>query len=159
MTSWPERRGIGCATPVVLLAMMLSGCSASALQPPARQPVADTVSGAAAPRPVVSGTATYRERIALPPGAEFEAVIEDVSKAGAPAVVLARIGLKPAGVPIPFSIAYDPARLDPRARYSVRARILVDGRLWFASDTIHPVLRDAGESRVDILLRRVHSAP
>jgi putative lipoprotein len=34
----------------------------------------------------VSGTATYRERIALPPDAVFIAVLADVSRADAPAV-------------------------------------------------------------------------
>ena len=34
---------------------------------------------------VIEGTATYRERMALPPGAVFEATLEDVSRADAPA--------------------------------------------------------------------------
>jgi putative lipoprotein len=158
MTSPPERWSGARAAAVVLLAMALSGCATSSLQPSASARAPDRTP-AAAPRPVVSGMATYRERIALPAGAVFEAVIEDISKAGAPAVELARARSKPAGVPIPFSIDYDPAALDPRARYSVRARILVDGRLWFTSDTIHPVLRNAGDTRVDILMRRVQSVP
>ena len=36
-------------------------------------------------RGTVTGTATYRERMALPANAVFEAVLEDVSKADAPA--------------------------------------------------------------------------
>src|SRR4029434_1841710 len=36
----------------------------------------------------VKGTATYRERMALPPNAIFEATLEDVSKADAPAEVI-----------------------------------------------------------------------
>lgn len=48
----------------------------------------------------VKGTATYRERIALTPDAVFEAMLEDVSRADAPAVVIGsvRIG-KPGQVP------------------------------------------------------------
>ena len=34
---------------------------------------------------MIKGTATYRERMALPPGAMFEATIEDVSRADAAA--------------------------------------------------------------------------
>jgi putative lipoprotein len=97
--------------------------------------------------------------MALPPGAVFEAVIEDISKADAPSVVLGRTGATSIQVPVSFSIPYDPAKLDPRARYSVRARILVEGHLWFTSDTVHPVLRDAGDTRVEIVMRRVASAP
>jgi uncharacterized lipoprotein YbaY len=36
-----------------------------------------------APETTVTGTATYRERIALPAGAVFEAILEDVSRADA----------------------------------------------------------------------------
>jgi len=38
----------------------------------------------------IEGTATYRERIAMPPGAEFEAVLQDVTRADAPAMEIAR---------------------------------------------------------------------
>jgi putative lipoprotein len=142
-----------------LLALAVAGCAAPAVPAaPASAPTA--VSGA---RPTtaasVTGTATYRERMALPPDAVFEAVIEDISKADAPAVVLGRTRVASVQVPVSFSIPYDPAKLDPRARYSVRTRILVEGRPWFTSDTVHPVLRDAGDSRVDIVMRRVASAP
>jgi hypothetical protein len=44
-------------------------------------------------------TAAYRERIALPPDAVFEAVLQDVSKADAPATVLGRAAIDPAGAP------------------------------------------------------------
>jgi len=142
-----------------LLAFAIAGCAAPVV-PAAPGSAPTAVSGA---RPTaaasVTGTATYRERMALPPDAVFEAIIEDVSKADAPAVVLGRTQVTSIQVPVSFSIAYDPAKLDPRARYSVRTRILVEGRLWFTSDTRHPVLRDAGDTRVDIVMRRVASAP
>jgi putative lipoprotein len=35
----------------------------------------------------VKGTANYRERMALPPGAVFEATLEEVSKADAPSEI------------------------------------------------------------------------
>lgn len=58
----------------------------------------------------VTGTAVYRERIALPPGAVFEATLEDVSLADATAEVLGRARVARAGqVPIAFAISYDPA--------------------------------------------------
>jgi putative lipoprotein len=38
----------------------------------------------------VRGTVTYRERLALPPDAVFEATLEDVSRAYVPAEVLGR---------------------------------------------------------------------
>ena len=60
----------------------------------------------------VTGTAMYRERIALPPDAIFEAVLEDMSRADAPAVVIGRTRLdKPGQPPFKFSIEYDPRKL------------------------------------------------
>ncbi len=47
----------------------------------------------------LSGTATYRERIALPPDAVFEATLEDVSKADARAVVIGRVRIEAPGNP------------------------------------------------------------
>jgi hypothetical protein len=73
----------------------------------------------------VQGTATYRERMALPAGAVLEAVIEDVSRADAPAAMVARTRVvSPGQPPIAFTIAYDPARILADNRYAVRARIL-----------------------------------
>ena len=68
----------------------------------------------------IHGTATYRERLALPPSAAFEATLEDVSRADAPADVLARTRLSPAGnPPIRFEIAVDLARIRPDRHYAV----------------------------------------
>lgn len=47
----------------------------------------------------IKGTATYRERMALPPAAVFEATIEDVSRADAPASVVARTRITSPGNP------------------------------------------------------------
>ena len=63
----------------------------------------------------VTGTASYRERIALPPGAVFEAVLEDVSVADAPARELGRATVAdPGNPPFAFDIGFDPA--EHRAR-------------------------------------------
>jgi putative lipoprotein len=105
----------------------------------------------------VRGTATYRERIALPANAVFEASLEDVSRAGAPAELIARVrNEQPGNPPIPFVIAYDPGRINQSHTYAVRARILVDDRLWFATDQHYPVLTAGRGSDVQLLLRRAN---
>ena len=107
---------------------------------------------------VVTGTATYRERIALPPNAVFEATLQDVSVADAPSAEIARTTIdRPPQVPIPFTIAIDPARVDPRRTYSVRGTILVDGKPWFTSDVAYPVLTRGAGSSVTMLLKRTAS--
>jgi putative lipoprotein len=61
--------------------------------------------------------------------------------------------------PIHFTIPYDPGKIDAGRHYAVRAVIRVEGKLWFTSDMVYPVLtRGAGHS-VDMLLRRVATAP
>ena len=62
----------------------------------------------------IQGTATYRERMSLPPAAVFEATLEDVSRADAPATVVATTRVpSPGQPPIAFSISYDQARDRP----------------------------------------------
>ena len=103
----------------------------------------------------VKGTATYRERLALPPEAVFEATLEDVSKADAPADVMGQARIeRPGNPPIRFEIPYDPARINPSHRYAVRARILVGGELFFITDQSYPVLTGGQGNEVALLLRR-----
>ena len=103
----------------------------------------------------VRGTAMYRERVALPPNAVFEAILEDVSRADAKAEVLGRERIESPSVPIRFEIPYDPSRIDERHAYAVRAWILVGGDLRFTSDTVYPVLTRGAGDEVEILLRGV----
>jgi uncharacterized lipoprotein YbaY len=108
----------------------------------------------------MKGTATYRERMALPPNAVFEATLEDVSRADAPAEVIARARIEhPSNPPIPFEITYDPSRINPSHRYAVRARILVDGKLYFTTGKHYQVLTAGQSTDVALLLRRGRFRP
>jgi uncharacterized lipoprotein YbaY len=95
----------------------------------------------------VSGTAAYRQRVAMPPEAVLTVRVEDVSRAGAPATVMAesREAFGSRQVPIPFTLKVPRSAIDPRARYSVRATITVNGQLAFTTDTHQPVL--TGEAK------------
>ncbi|MEB3362496.1 MAG: YbaY family lipoprotein [Synechococcaceae cyanobacterium] len=89
----------------------------------------------------LSGTASYRERIALPPDAVFEAVLIDAALADAPARELGRVRLQPAGQPpFRFTIPYRDADVTPAGRYAVRATVRQGERLLFTTDTFTPVL-------------------
>jgi putative lipoprotein len=102
----------------------------------------------------LEGTAAYRERIALPPDAVFEAVLEDVSRADAAAEVLGRARIDPAGQPpFRFQIVYQDAMVRPGHRYAVRATVRHRGRLLFASDRGYPVLA-GGNAPLEIMLVR-----
>jgi putative lipoprotein len=104
---------------------------------------------------VVTGTATYRERIALPPEAVFEATLEDVSRLDAPADVIGRTRLEsPGQPPFRFSIKYDPARIQESRMYAVRARVTAGDRLMFFTNRSYPVLTRGNGTEVTMLLRR-----
>lgn len=113
---------------------------------------------------VIRGTASYRERLMLPPQAVFEARLEDVSRADAPSRVLGKSQITGASSPVRFEIPYLPEMISARSRYSVSARITVDGELWFVNDTRTPVFADAasvpvgGVREVDLALVRVTRA-
>jgi len=101
----------------------------------------------------VKGGVIYRERMALPPTAEVEVELQDISRADAPASTLATVILSGSGgPPYPFSIAYKPEHMDARKRYALRGTISVNGKLLFTStDYIDPF---AGNP-VEVLVRRV----
>ncbi len=104
---------------------------------------------------VLEGTANVAEFVDLPPEAIFEAFLEDVSRADAPATRISSSQLNPAGPPpFKFKIAYDRQLIDPRHRYAVRARVMLDGRVMFTSDAVYPVLTAGTSARVDLLLHR-----
>jgi uncharacterized lipoprotein YbaY len=106
----------------------------------------------------VTGTALYRERIALPPDAVFEATLEDVSRADANAEIIGRARLdNPGQPPFAFTIRYDTARIDPLHRYSVRARITHADRLLFITDQTNPVITAGAGSTVSLVLRMISS--
>ena len=106
-----------------LFALTLSACASTA---PAERTIA------------VTGSVTYRERIALPPTAQIEVTLADVSLADAPSRTLAsqRFGAEGRQVPFAFALTVDRADLDPRHSYAVSARITdAAGRLMFITDT------------------------
>ncbi|NJO55175.1 MAG: hypothetical protein HC834_01185 [Rhodospirillales bacterium] len=104
----------------------------------------------------VTGTITYRERIALPPEARLIVRLQDVSRADAKAELIAERVYDPAGqVPISYKLRFDSARIDPRFTYAVSARIEVGGKLWFISDQSYWVLTRDRPATADLILKRV----
>jgi len=141
--------------PGLLLASVAAGCAGNS--PGDSAPPAD--SGPPAESGLVTGTVAYRERMALPPDAVVQVQLSDVSMQDARAQVLSEITLSPAGrqVPLPFELRYDPAKIQPRRRYAVRATIRGEGRLLFTTDTQVPVLTEGHPDKVDLMLVRVTS--
>jgi putative lipoprotein len=118
-------------------APLLAAC---ATIPPAEQPVS------------VTGNITYRERMALPPTAQVEVTLADVSLMDAPSKTIAQQSFTADGrqVPFAFSLTIDQRQLDPRHSYAVSARITdASGRLMFITDTRNSVTFD-GRRAIDL---------
>jgi len=103
---------------------------------------------------VLRGSVIYRERMALPPGAIVEVKLADVSLADAPAQIIAETRFRArSGPPIRYSLRYDRARIRPRRRYALQARILIEDQLLFINTDHHAVFA-GGRDETTILVRR-----
>ena len=105
----------------------------------------------------VTGTVTYRQRIALPPDATVIVTLEDVSRADAPSTVIGGDMIRTLGqqVPIPYSVVYDPADIVPQNRYVVRAKIFYGDDLSWTSTTAYPVIIQDNPTDVEIIVEQI----
>lgn len=110
---------------------------------------------------VISGKVMYRERIAMPQGATVSVTLADVSRADAPAKVIAEQHIdNPGQVPVPFELPYLTAAITqthPLA-YAVRAEIRGrDGRLLWTTTQRHAVEPGADEppSELTVMVKKV----
>ncbi len=103
----------------------------------------------------VNVSATYRERIMLPPGHTLTVRIEDVSRADAPSRVIAeaRQPLDGRAPPYAVTLSVPNDRIDSRMEYAARAEIRdPSGALRFTTDTRHSVLTRGAPNSADIVM-------
>jgi putative lipoprotein len=103
------------------------------------------------------GTVSYRERMALPPGAIVEVWILDVSPMPETVPLVAETKIHATGrqVPLEFTLPYDPSRVDVARDYGVKAAIRDGDRVWFESPEPVRVLTKGHPAEVALLLQRV----
>jgi putative lipoprotein len=150
---WP-----GSAQLLALPLLVLAPMSSAAAEPPATPPPASGAAASTVPTAAtVTGSVGMRERLALRPGFDLTVKLLDVSRADAPAVVLAEqvIPLGTRQLPVPFELAYDPARIEANHSYAVQARIEFQGQLAFITDQQYPVLTRGAPAHVDLVVKRV----
>ena len=111
--------------------------------------------------PMITGTVTYRVRMALPANATIDVRLEEVSRADAPAAIIAENIFAAGGkqVPIPFQLTYSPGDIQAGHRYQVRAQIMVEDELLFVTTRAYPVLTNGAPSMVNMVLQPVSSGP
>ncbi|MBX9603736.1 MAG: YbaY family lipoprotein [Bryobacteraceae bacterium] len=108
----------------------------------------------------VSGSVSYRERMALPPNALVDVRLVDTSAEGGPAEI-ARDVIEAAGKqpPYAYSLSYHPREIVAEHNYVVQAQIAVEGRVWFQSQTPAPVITKNNPITADLVLARASQNP
>ena len=138
---------------LALAILAVAGCSQ---KPEAETPPPPAASTPDNPSALLNGTVTYLPRIALPPEAEVTVTLADVSRADAPSTPMGQTTFKTEGkqVPLAWTLAYDKAKIDETMSYAVSARIDVDGKLAWISDTNIPALtRGAPMDSIEVRVR------
>jgi putative lipoprotein len=112
------------------LGFLLAGCGSE------QSPATKTGNGA-----TLTGSVSYRERMALPPDAVVEVSLVDVSPEASPGTVIAETTVASEGrqVPIPFELRYDANRVAANRTYAVKAAIRSGGETMFETQTPVPV--------------------
>lgn len=138
---------------LLVLASLVGGCD---------QPTSATASSPAE-MASLSGSLIYPQSLTLPADARIQVQLRDVSRANAPALVMAEVNLAVEGrqPPLPFTLHYDPALIQPAYSYSVGARITAaDGKLLLINDRHIGVLtRGGATAEVEVPLVAVTPAP
>ena len=107
----------------------------------------------------LSGSVTYRQRIALPDTARLEVELVEFSASDAKETI-ASAAVEPTGqVPVGFTLPFDAARIDGERRYAIEARISVDDTIMFATRTPHAVDPLAPDGPVEIVLAMSDGEP
>ena len=105
----------------------------------------------------LSGTVTKRDRRALLPDARVIITLSDVSRADAPAIILARrtLELKGQQVPVKWDFGVSLNKIRPNGRYSLRAQIYESGKLSYSTDTFIGVTPENAEETRELLVKSV----
>ncbi|MBC8065957.1 MAG: YbaY family lipoprotein, partial [Chlorobia bacterium] len=104
----------------------------------------------------ITGTVSYREKIALPAGAVVTVRLEDVSVADAPSKLVSELRFATGGkqVPFAFRLPYVDSAIQKGARYHVRASIHSGGQLLFTTSEARLVITNAVK-KVSLVLNRI----
>lgn len=135
----------------MLLRIGLAGLLLLVLMNVARAGGTDPTIGAATA--TVTGSVSYRERIALPVDALVVVQLRDVSRMDVAAKIISEQTIEPQhSVPIPFSLTYNPDDIDERMTYALFATIRSGGRLLFITDRSYQVLTRGNPHHIDLVL-------
>ncbi|GMV26099.1 MAG: hypothetical protein AMXMBFR58_21300 [Phycisphaerae bacterium] len=100
----------------------------------------------------VTGKASYRERIMLPPDAVVRAQLVDASGPGRTVVAEQQFPTGGKGPPYDLTLKYDPAKINPQGTYQVQVEVLVRGKPRFTTTAPPRVITGGNASTFDVVL-------
>lgn len=131
---------------LILAALLLGACQP---EPPDQEEIIEHM-------PSVSGHIAFEAQQGLPPGAVLEVQLQDISRADAPALIVAEsLIFRPERSPVAFDLQFDPDTIEPGHSYAVTARIQAQGRLLFVTERQFPVLTRGAPGQIDISMIQV----
>ncbi|HSR47423.1 MAG TPA: YbaY family lipoprotein, partial [Anaerolineales bacterium] len=103
---------------------------------------------------VVLGTVGFLQSIEPAPGWALTVQLQDVSKADVAAVVIGEtVTTDFSSLPVPYTIAFDPTKIDTRFNYAVSARITDStGTLLFVNTQAYRVITAGNPSIVEVIV-------
>ena len=109
----------------------------------------------------IRGEVTYRERMLPRPGSTVVVTLEDTSRVGAPAEVIATDTIEvTSGPPWRFLLTFEPRAMDARHSYSIRARLLTrDGSLQFTSTDVIPAFDRTRQGPIEVVMSQAGGGP
>ncbi|MGC3834130.1 YbaY family lipoprotein [Moritella viscosa] len=134
------------------LLMGLSGCATT------EQGSAKVEQAVTTQQHSITANVFYRQRIALPPGAQVSLVLEDISKMDVAAEIIAQQTITAVGFP-PYKIdlRYNAAKIKPQHRYALRAQIELGGQLLFINTEQVDAFSNQSAKPTEILVSQVRS--
>lgn len=105
----------------------------------------------------VTGTVTYRERIALPPNARVRVRLQDISRLDIPPITLTEQVISTDGrqVPFEFTLIYEPSKIDPNRIYAVDAQILTEGQVRYINNRTYRVITQGNPTNVEVVVQPI----
>jgi putative lipoprotein len=106
------------------------------------------------PAAAITGTVTYRERMAIPAGAELTVRLLDFSRdPAAPTVIAEKTAAVSGQPPVKFELPYDASKLDPSATYKLDARIKLSGRTLFRTAEAATAISQGKPATLELVLK------
>lgn len=127
---------------LLVVAILVAACAAL----PGKVPPDD--------RSVLSGTITYRPRVALTPEAVVRVWLQDMSDPRSPVPVIVDMQTirKPGQVPIAYALRYDPAKIVAQRRYTLLVKIYEGDRTRFVNAKPVDVLTRGCKANCEIVV-------